>query len=711
MSTPNQLTLDLVPYSLAFVNAIEVFNAPPYLVDGDGCHLRNCGRRRWSSRPAVANKGLESLYRVNVGGSLVTPANDTLWRTWVTDDPYIFRSSVSFKNSTSASAIVYRSSDPRQTPEIAPQSVYDTARTMAIMEDMENSGNQFNVTWSFNVTPGETHFIRMHFCDFVSAQVTALYFNVYIGNLLAYADLQPSSFTDQTPAAAFYLDFAADSDESGLMNVSVGRSNRSTPQAANALLNGLEIMKLGLDSTTTNTHTNGVSIKILIPPIVFGVILVPILILAAVFLHKRRRKPKSAVRPKASPSASSSPFAPDFAGASTSESNFNSTSPRVNLDLQIPFEEIKFATDNFSDSLVIGTGGFGKVYKGVLRDGTKIAVKRGMPESKQGYPEFQTEIEVLSRIRHRHLVSLIGYCNDHSEMILVYEYMEKGPLKNYLYGSNNLPSLTWKQRLEICIGAARGLHYLHTGYSHNIIHRDIKSTNILLGGDYLAKVADFGLSRVGPSFGETHVSTGVKGTFGYLDPEYYKVQKLTDKSDVYSFGVMMFEVLCARPVIDPKLSREQLNLAEWAVLSQRRGRLEKIIDPKLVGEINENSLRKFGQTAEKCLANYGVDRPTIGDVLWNLEYALQLQMTELRREPFEDSGVVEAREEERERRIDFVPDVSEIKVERIEVDKETMEMLSSIGMGDFLGVEKHAEVIVKAPAYGGSGGFANGHRS
>ncbi|CAN1751552.1 Probable receptor-like protein kinase At5g24010 [Linum perenne] len=302
--------------------------------------------------------------------------------------------------------------------------------------------------------------------------------------------------------------------------------------------------------------------------------------------------------------------------------------------LKIPFDDIQFATKNFDKSLIIGMGGFGMVYKGVLSDenNTKIAVKRGLPE-------FHSEITILSRIRHRHLVSLVGYCEEQSEMILVYEYMEHGPLKSHLYGSQHSP-LSWKQRLDICIGAARGIHYLHTGFIPGIIHRDIKSTNILLDESYEAKVADFGLSRAGPCLDETHVSTGVKGSFGYLDPEYFRRQQLTDKSDVYSFGVVMLEVLCARPAVDPLLAREQVNLAEWAMHWKQNGKLDQIVDPNIKDQIKQGSLEKFGETAEKCLAEYGVDRPSMGDVLWNLEYALQLQESGPLRQVNEDGAAV-----------------------------------------------------------------------
>jgi serine/threonine protein kinase len=309
-----------------------------------------------------------------------------------------------------------------------------------------------------------------------------------------------------------------------------------------------------------------------------------------------------------------------------------------NLGLKISLAEIRSATHNFDPKLQIGVGGFGYVYRAILSDGTKVAVKRCKQEgqrSGQGLLEFETEIIVLSKIRHRHLVSLIGYCDEGSEMILVYEYMEKGTLRDYLYDSD-VPRLSWKQRLQICIGSASGLEYLHKGAAGGIIHRDVKSTNILLDENLVAKVADFGLSKSGP-LDETHVSTVVKGTIGYLDPEYMMTQQLTEKSDVYSFGIVLLEVLCGRPAIDSTLPREQMNLAEWVMLCKKQGLLEEVIDSTLKGQIDPSSLRHFIETAEKCLQPDSADRPAMADVLWDLNYALKLHQTETLGESHEDS--------------------------------------------------------------------------
>ncbi|KAK9068549.1 hypothetical protein SSX86_012664 [Deinandra increscens subsp. villosa] len=284
--------------------------------------------------------------------------------------------------------------------------------------------------------------------------------------------------------------------------------------------------------------------------------------------------------------------------------------------------EIELATNNFDEALVIGSGGFGNVYKSLSKFGLvyEVAIKRLHSTSNQGASEFEAEVMLLSKLRHGNLVPLIGYCSEGKEMALAYEFMPNGTLKDHLHKGDM--ELSWLQLLKICIGAARGLDYLHTGTStqHGVIHRDVKTSNILLDSNFAAKISDFGLAKIGTiNQTRTHVSTLVKGTFGYIDPCYFYTGKLTRKTDVYAFGVVLFEVLSGKHAVDPTLDD---SLADWAKDHIKQGRHDEIINHRLMGQISKKCLKGFTRIAVQCLHNQPKQRPTMAEVVVKLESIL-----------------------------------------------------------------------------------------
>ncbi|KAG6498034.1 receptor-like protein kinase FERONIA [Zingiber officinale] len=630
-------------HSYAFINGIEIvpipdiFNSgnPMLITGGDGNPIT------YEIDPEMA---IETVYRLNVGGQAIAPPNGEFSRLWEDDARYIFAAAIGVKFSKDPNvSITYAPDVP---PYIAPTEVYATARSMGTYISW---GLQYNLTWILQVDAGFYYLVRLHFCE-IQYPITTTnqrVFDIFINNQTAqkYADVIAWS---GGIGVATFKDYVVITTGSGQMDmwVALHPEIASQPAYYDAILNGLEVFKLPNSSNSlagfnpeprsTQTFDSPASQKqhkavgAIFGGLTGGVV---ILLVAFGFILLCRRRKKQKVKEAANSEGtygslplsliSNSPFA---TSAKTTTGSTASPLP-ANLCRYFSFEEIQTATKDFDESLLLGVGGFGKVYLGEIDDGTmKVAIKRGNPMSKQGVHEFQTEIEMLSKLRHRHLVSLIGYCEENYEMILVYDYMAHGTLREHLYTTQKSP-LQWKQRLEICIGVAHGLHYLHTGATYTIIHRDVKTTNILLDANWVAKVSDFGLSKTGPEMDNTHVSTVVKGSFGYLDPEYFRRQQLTEKSDVFSFGVVLFEVLCARPALNRALPEEQVNLADWALHCQKKGILKEIMDPCLKGRIAPQCFKKFAETAEKCLADVGVERPSMGDVLWNLQIALHIQVS------------------------------------------------------------------------------------
>ncbi|XP_056867314.1 receptor-like protein kinase At3g21340 isoform X4 [Raphanus sativus] len=282
------------------------------------------------------------------------------------------------------------------------------------------------------------------------------------------------------------------------------------------------------------------------------------------------------------------------------------------------YSEVVTMTNNFER--VLGKGGFGMVYHGTVSGTEQVAVKMLSHSSSQGYKEFKAEVELLLRVHHKNLVGLVGYCDEGENLALIYEYMANGDLREHMSGKRGGSILNWETRLKIVVESAQGLEYLHNGCKPPMVHRDVKTTNILLNEHFQAKLADFGLSRSFPIEGETHVSTVVAGTPGYLDPEYYRTNWLNEKSDVYSFGIVLLEIITNQPVINQ--SREKPHIAEWVGLMLTKGDIKNIMDPNLYGDYDSGSVWRAVELAMSCLNPSSARRPTMSQVVIEINECL-----------------------------------------------------------------------------------------
>ncbi|CAA7403962.1 unnamed protein product [Spirodela intermedia] len=299
--------------------------------------------------------------------------------------------------------------------------------------------------------------------------------------------------------------------------------------------------------------------------------------------------------------------------------------------VQFTYAEITQITHNFQHE--IGKGGFGIVYLGSLKDGTMVAVKVLSSSSSQGSKEFEAEVLLLARVHHKNLVNLLGYCDDMQHLSLVYEYMDNGTLRDHLSGKIlNGDILNWNQRVNIALQAAQGLDYLHSGCTPPIVHRDIKSNNILLNRELVAKISDFGLSRSFNNDYATHISTRLAGTPGYLDPEYYKNYRLNEKSDVYSFGIVLLEIMTGQPPHQNTI--EKTHIVRWVHSLVQSGDIINIIDSRLQGYFDINRAWKIIEVAMSCTSTTSEERMTMSEVVMELKQCLNINELQIE---FEDT--------------------------------------------------------------------------
>ncbi|KAL5220950.1 hypothetical protein ABZP36_025663 [Zizania latifolia] len=355
---------------------------------------------------------------------------------------------------------------------------------------------------------------------------------------------------------------------------------------------------------------------------------------AAFWYKKKRRRATGYHAGFVMPSPASSPQVLGY----SAKTNYTAGSPDFKESMSefsmgncrfFTFEELHQITNGFSAQNLLGEGGFGPVYKGCLADGREVAVKKLKDGGGQGEREFHAEVEIISRVHHRHLVSLVGYCISEDQRLLVYDFVPNDTLHYHLHG-RGMPVLEWSARVKIAAGSARGIAYLHEDCHPRIIHRDIKSSNILLDNNFEALVADFGLARLAMD-AVTHVTTRVMGTFGYLAPEYASSGKVTEKSDVFSFGVVLLELVTGRKPVDASKPVGDESLVEWArpLLTQalETGNVGELVDPRLDKNFNEAEMFHMIEAAAACIRHSASRRPRMSQVVRVLDSLADVDLT------------------------------------------------------------------------------------
>ncbi|OWM76483.1 proline-rich receptor-like protein kinase PERK15 [Punica granatum] len=375
--------------------------------------------------------------------------------------------------------------------------------------------------------------------------------------------------------------------------------------------------------------------------LIIGIVIGVLFVLVGVGCYRRKKRKRRQYGLENHPGAGGPPqglkatppsgFSPSSQSESSVQAPMLSMAPSSSFPLgfsqsAFTYEELAGATDGFSNANLLGQGGYGYVHKGVLTTGKVVAVKQLKAGSGQGEREFRAEVEIISRIHHRHLVSLVGYCISGEQRMLVYEFVPNNTLEFHLHGKDR-PTMSWPIRMRIALGSAKGLAYLHEDCQPKVIHRDIKAANILLDFSFEAKVADFGLAKFSEDT-ETHISTRVMGTFGYMAPEYASSGKLTEKSDVFSFGVVLLELITGRRPIDKARPFADDSMFDWArpllAKALEDNDFEALADPRLEKNYDSSEMARMIACAAASIRHSARHRPKMSQIVRALEGNLAL---------------------------------------------------------------------------------------